>query len=282
MNTNENFSYTVEENLNRRRYEAIGTIDGNYYKNEYRDDYWKTGGGVYSTDGYIELITEDGYWLIKEQIMPGRDLSNPESRAVIKQISQEQYVTNLNSDLEYFPGARTYSIFLNPERSKPESGIYGKNPQITKIARYRDLAIWDLKLLIDGEVVKTQEISSLYSDWFELPEIRVSASEVGDVELQEKQFSKVANTQAVKVSIPQNAPHQKNLYLIDLDSDGREINRTLLFTISNNFNEDAPYHNLICGLSISQCPENTCEVTCGDTICCYNSEGIAVESFPAN
>lgn len=31
-----------------------------------------------------------------------------------------------------------------------------------------------------------------------------------------------------------------------------------------------------------QCPENTCEVICGDTICCYNSEGISVESFPAN
>ena len=30
------------------------------------------------------------------------------------------------------------------------------------------------------------------------------------------------------------------------------------------------------------CPENTCEVICGDTICCYDSNGIAVESFPVN
>ena len=30
----------------------------------------------------------------------------------------------------------------------------------------------------------------------------------------------------------------------------------------------------------SQCPEGTCEVTCGDTICCYGSDGIAVTSFP--
>ena len=28
------------------------------------------------------------------------------------------------------------------------------------------------------------------------------------------------------------------------------------------------------------CPENTCEVICGDTICCYGSDGISVDSFP--
>lgn len=32
----------------------------------------------------------------------------------------------------------------------------------------------------------------------------------------------------------------------------------------------------------SGCPENTCEVTCGDTICCYGSDGIAVSSFPVS
>ena len=32
----------------------------------------------------------------------------------------------------------------------------------------------------------------------------------------------------------------------------------------------------------SQCPENTCEVICGDTICCYGSDGVAVTSFPRN
>ena len=30
----------------------------------------------------------------------------------------------------------------------------------------------------------------------------------------------------------------------------------------------------------SRCPEGTCEVTCGDTICCYGSDGISVANFP--
>lgn len=29
-----------------------------------------------------------------------------------------------------------------------------------------------------------------------------------------------------------------------------------------------------------QCPPNTCEVLCGNTICCYNSEGISVFNYP--
>ena len=29
------------------------------------------------------------------------------------------------------------------------------------------------------------------------------------------------------------------------------------------------------------CPEGTCEVLCGDTICCYGSDGISVFNFPA-
>lgn len=28
-----------------------------------------------------------------------------------------------------------------------------------------------------------------------------------------------------------------------------------------------------------ECPENTCPVICSDTICCYNSDGIAIDSF---
>jgi hypothetical protein len=29
-----------------------------------------------------------------------------------------------------------------------------------------------------------------------------------------------------------------------------------------------------------ECPPNTCDVLCGDTICCYNSDGISVMNFP--
>lgn len=31
-----------------------------------------------------------------------------------------------------------------------------------------------------------------------------------------------------------------------------------------------------------ECPDDTCKVICGNTVCCYNSEGISVESFLAN
>jgi hypothetical protein len=31
---------------------------------------------------------------------------------------------------------------------------------------------------------------------------------------------------------------------------------------------------------INQCPPNTCDVLCGNTICCYNSDGISVFNYP--
>lgn len=33
-------------------------------------------------------------------------------------------------------------------------------------------------------------------------------------------------------------------------------------------------------VSAQQCPPNTCDVLCGNTICCYNSEGISVFNYP--
>lgn len=38
----------------------------------------------------------------------------------------------------------------------------------------------------------------------------------------------------------------------------------------------AVYHNCL----LEQCPPNTCQVECGNTICCYNSNGISVLNFP--
>lgn len=48
----------------------------------------------------------------------------------------------------------------------------------------------------------------------------------------------------------------------------------------NPFPEYETIFDIACGST--SCPEGTCEVTCGDTICCYNSQGISVANFPAS
>lgn len=94
-----------------------------------------------------------------------------------------------------------------------------------------------------------------------------------------KTFSKDKGTQAVEVVTHPSASNIKLVYLVNLDFSGNENSRALVFRFSVPENLGVPYHKLTCNSSEKKCPENTCEVTCGNTICCYNSQGIAVESF---
>ncbi len=41
-----------------------------------------------------------------------------------------------------------------------------------------------------------------------------------------------------------------------------------------------PEYKVICHEDCKGCPEGTCEVDCGDHLCCYDEQGIAVESIP--
>lgn len=41
-----------------------------------------------------------------------------------------------------------------------------------------------------------------------------------------------------------------------------------------------PEYQVICDCDDEKCPEGTCAIECGDRICCYGSDGIAVKSIP--
>ena len=101
------------------------------------------------------------------------------------------------------------------------------------------------------------------------------------IERNTRTFSKQKDTQAVEVVVHPSASYIKLVYLINLDSSGNEASRGLIFRFSVPEDLGVPYHKLTCISSEKECPEGTCEVTCGDTICCYNSQGIAVDSFPS-
>ena len=36
---------------------------------------------------------------------------------------------------------------------------------------------------------------------------------------------------------------------------------------------------LLCFLNLDECPENSCQVDCGEHYCCYNSQGISIHAF---
>lgn len=45
--------------------------------------------------------------------------------------------------------------------------------------------------------------------------------------------------------------------------------------------KECPQVKVVCGED-KKCPSNTCECQCGNMICCYDRNGIAIDSFPIN
>ena len=88
---------------------------------------------------------------------------------------------------------------------------------------------------------------------------------------------------ASKISIP---PHCLNIYKVDgtffnpvAKSNNDEHPLKLIAQVCSAKCSPPPQVNVIC-LPPDKCPPGTCEVQCGNHVCCYNSDGISVFSFP--
>jgi hypothetical protein len=81
----------------------------------------------------------------------------------------------------------------------------------------------------------------------------------------------------------------RNIRIIRADGEADDcgnIPSDCVLTVKNNLNEiiyektfssECPSVNVEC--IDNKCPTGTCEVACGNIICCYGSDGIAIESF---
>lgn len=73
--------------------------------------------------------------------------------------------------------------------------------------------------------------------------------------------------------------NQTNLFVMSEQLNGGFVSLLLAYQSSDERCSLAPIFEVECEYC-KKCPENTCEVICGDHICCYNLEGISVDSFP--
>lgn len=88
---------------------------------------------------------------------------------------------------------------------------------------------------------------------------------------------------ASKISIP---PHCLNIYKVDgtffnpvAKSNNDEHPLKLIAQVCSAKCSPPPQIDVTC-FPPEECPPNTCEVQCGNHVCCYNSDGISVFSFP--
>ncbi|MEM9507536.1 MAG: hypothetical protein AAGA16_07575 [Cyanobacteria bacterium P01_E01_bin.35] len=138
---------------------------------------------------------------------------------------------------------------------------------------------WDVTIFLDGEPWITYTRKSQNATPLLLPDKILEFTELGVSTRRTRSFDKESETQAVEVTVNERVPHQKLLWNVDLDENGEETNRTVIFQFSTIEGSEPPFHNLICTTEPGLCPEGTCEVNCGTHACCYDVTGEPVASF---
>lgn len=180
--------------------------------------------------------------------------------------------------------------FLNTQI--PETPVYRVVREgCTDPATYRDAsslsdvkirrvgtAFWKITFFLNGQFYQEKTTKAYYLDPFSLYEGITIEEEVPSTSYATKSFTKKKNTQAVEVLLDPDKPHGKQVWLVDLDEEGEEIGRSIIFEFERAEGQSPPSHRITC-IETSECPENTCKVDCNTHYCCYNSEGISIESF---
>ena len=152
---------------------------------------------------------------------------------------------------------------------------YSTDVKVTNLIASRPFS-WYFDFIQDGvDSVWGLLYKSLEPGREDIPPVRFEGEE-GTVEIeQEREFVKLADTQAVEILSPANAPHLKTLYLVDLNEQGTETGRTSIFTFGNNPGESGPSYEVLCNVTEDECPDGTYQLDCGDYLCCYKPDGYA-------
>jgi hypothetical protein len=136
---------------------------------------------------------------------------------------------------------------------------------------------FNIKGYANGNLLGVLNIDTNPSNFFIEPLVRFSSTQPIASGFKSIRFDKQPN-QAVEVLVNSRNTNAKDVYIVDLNEQGVVTGRTLIFTFQTAQGKTAPTYSIEC--ISNECPPNTCRVICGDTVCCYGSDGIAVESFP--
>ena len=124
---------------------------------------------------------------------------------------------------------------------------------------------WDINIYFDGELQLTRGVRTSTES---PPEDRVFITEATPGSPKTETFNFVNKPQEVKLIQVEGTEYTWKLIKVVSEEQEEEI--SLFYGIEPE---------LSCFLQEGACPQDTCPVSCGDTICCYNSEGIPVDSF---
>lgn len=225
------------------------------------------------------VLSQSGRDWIISTIKENEDGSTEESNGTIKLITEDEYQALASQDRDYQIDQSDYNLRIPkvPDCDSNNSGDEVDDITIDGTIRY-GVAEWEVTIYEDGKFYgEILKFSPDNEDRFDPPARILEGVDPDDSKQTTKDFFKIADTQGVEVIVDPSAAHRKLLYLVDLE-DGQEVARSLLYSFESEIGQLAPEHQIICG-SKDECPEDTCQVDCGNHYCCYNANGISVFSY---
>lgn len=195
-------------------------------------------------------------------------------------VEPEDYQLCISNQTPY--SDNSFSIFsTNYDPSRWHIRSIARGLQITHVFRGGNPAVWDIVFFEDGVEAQRNQIQSSVDSWREPPDSNPINSSLPSSVTRQRTFNKAADSQAVEVLVSPTFPHTNNVWLINLNEGGVEDSREIIFSFSSFINNPPPRYSLTCVPNEDNvCPDGTCEVICGNTICCYGSDGVAIASFP--
>ena len=279
----EELTYTIEEDLSRIRTRCIGTFIGQGYTPCGQTQYWAYNTGTpFPNDRHEIVVIGSSYYEIKFFNDSPYRTDIPQYYIALEWVDKEVYDSLANQTYSVPYRRRHKNVRYYPGTCNSRNYGYtnaGNNAIVThQFDAYRKG--WLVKIYGDGILKKTVSTTNSLPD--DRSRLNPSTVRVQDPSIYRasRTFTKEKDTQGVEIVTRPTTPHQKFVYLVNLDNNGNERSRNLIFEFSIVEGTGEPYYSLICAPVESVCPEGTCEVICGDTICCYGSDGIAVTSFP--
>lgn len=281
----EKLDYEVTLDTLKKTYLAVGTFTNvssrdlgetkyyyhAYYSEEQRDSY--------------EIIDFNGYWQIRAVLKPAVTGGDKNRFGSVIMTSQESYASLLAEEESFprptytntNPNPKVHTVIANSEnQSFPTAASLGA-PTIVEIG----CPSYNIRVFSDTRELANQPIATFNNGRVCDPEAQyVNKYEIDAIQNLQQEFTKEFGKQGVEVLPVPGSPHKKELWLVDLDADGNETNRTSIFEFELLPEQGAPSHYIEClPYLATECPDNTCEVDCVEHICCYGSNGVAVHSF---
>lgn len=279
-------TYSKRELVDQRRYVIYGDYVGQSVTTCGETFYWDASGfrGNY---GQISLNSPraGGYFRAKASNnvdVPG--LANTSYRDCIR-ISEDlvnRYRQASSVYATYGASADSYGRISKPNTSwgGPCSSYGTLANSLNEIGVARVFsAVWEISIYKAGQLAETVVTTAFDQKPFEWSDKVVQTGVLYSESYDTKTFSKQAGSQGVEILPHSSKSNAKQVWLVDLDEEGNETNREMIFEFSRRPDLDSlPNHTLTC-VMVAECPENTCKVDCGEHYCCYNSSGVSVESF---